>query len=147
IRVIAYNIYGFHGWPDDRPAAKAAVEQGQLPRRLAMELALYEPDIINFSESRGDDLVHEVAEHLGMHYARFPSGGNWPGALLSRFEITESQNVPLGRERPEDLYTRHWGRATLALPGGESLIVHSAHLYPTADPARRLKEIRNMLPT
>ncbi|MEQ9408495.1 MAG: hypothetical protein RIK87_12245 [Fuerstiella sp.] len=31
------------------------------------------------------------------------------------------------------------------MPGGESLIVHSAHLYPTADPTIRLQEIRAMI--
>lgn len=145
LRVIAYNVYVGKGWPSDRPRAKEAVGKEQMARRLAMELALYQPDIINFSESPGEAIAREVAAHLGMHHVRFPSGGNWPGTLLSRFEITESANVPLGRERPKALFTRHWGRATIRLPGGESLIVHSAHLYPGDDPATRLVEIRAML--
>lgn len=118
-----------------------------MAKRLAMELALYEPDIINFSESPSEAIAKEVAKHLGMNHVRFPSGGNWPGTLLSKFEITDSQNVPLGRERPNELFTRHWGRASLKLPEGESLIVHSAHLFPTPDPATRLKEIPAMLAT
>lgn len=145
LRVIAYNVYACKGWPDDRPRAKKAVKQGQMARRLAMELALYEPDIVNFSESPSETIAKEVADHLGMHHVRFPSGGNWPGTLLSRYEITEPENVPLGRERPKELFTRHWGRGVIKLPSGESLIVHSAHLYPGADPKIRLQEIKAML--
>lgn len=110
-----------------------------------MELALYDPDIINFSESPTEAIAKEVAEHLGMHHVRFPSGGNWPGTLLSRFEITGAENVPLGHERPKELFTRHWGKGTIQLPNGEPLVVHSAHLFPGADPAIRLKEVRAML--
>lgn len=145
LRVIAYNIYGLTGWPKQRTFAKKAVAEGQMAKRLAMELALYEPDIINFSESPSEELTKEVAELLGMKHVRFPSGGNWPGTLLSKFEIIESQNAPMKGQGPNELFTRHWGRATVKLPSGESLIVHSAHLYPTADPEIRLKEIRAMI--
>jgi endonuclease/exonuclease/phosphatase family metal-dependent hydrolase len=145
LRVIAYNVYVCKGWPDDRPLAKQAVQQGQMARRLAMELSLYEPDIINFSESPSEAIAKEVAGYLGMNHVRFPSGGNWPGTLLSRFEITDSENVPLGHERPKELFTRHWGRGTVKLPNGESLIVHSAHLFPGPDPTVRLQEVRAML--
>ena len=145
LRVIAYNVYACKGWPENRPLAKKVVEKGQMARRLAMELALYEPDIVNFSESPSEAVAKEVAKYLGMNHVRFPSGGNWPGTLLSRFEITDSENVPLGYERPSDLFTRHWGRGTVQLPSGEPLVVHSTHLYPVADPTIRLKEIRAML--
>lgn len=145
LRVIAYNIYKCTGWPSNRPRAKQAVLYGQMAKRLAMELALYEPDIINFSESPNEELSKKVAEHLGMNHLRFPSGGDWPGTLLSRFEIANSQNVPLDGKRPKQLFTRHWGRATIKLPSGDPLIVHSAHLYPTADPTIRLREVRAML--
>ena len=100
LRVIAYNIYGCSGWPSDRSRAKKAVAKGQMAKRLAMELALYEPDIINFSESPKEALTEEVAKLLGMHHVRFPSGGNWPGTLLSRYRIVDPKNVPLGVERP-----------------------------------------------
>jgi len=145
LRVIAYNIYACKGWPSDRALAKKAVKTGQMADRLAMELALYDPDIINFSESPSEEITKAVAKKLGMNHVRFPSGGNWPGTLLSRYEITDSENVPLGFQRPADLFTRHWGRGTVMLPNGSPLIVHSAHLYPTADPVVRLKEIRAMI--
>jgi endonuclease/exonuclease/phosphatase family metal-dependent hydrolase len=145
LRVIAYNVYACKAWPGERPRAKEAVKQGQMARRLAMELALHRPDIVNFSESPTEAIATEAAELLGMHHVRFPSGGNWPGTLLSRFEIIESHNVPLGRERPRELFTRHWGRGVIRLPNGEPLIVHSAHLFPGADPRIRLEEVRAML--
>ncbi|QEG43611.1 endonuclease/exonuclease/phosphatase family protein [Roseimaritima ulvae] len=146
LRVIAYNVYKCTGWPKDRARAKQATAAGQMPDRIAMELALYQPDIINFSESPDEAVVKRIAERLRMNYVRFPSGGNWPGTLLSRYEIEASKNVPLvSGERPKDLFTRHWGRATIRLPDAGPLIVHSAHLYPGADPAIRLREIPAML--
>lgn len=145
LRVISYNIYGLTGWPRERKLAKQAVAKGQMAKRMAMELALHDPDIINFSESPKETLTQEVAELLGMHHVRFPSGGNWPGTLLSKFEVIDSQNAPIKGEKPKELFTRHWGRATVKLSKDETLIVHSAHLYPTADPKVRLKEIRAMI--
>jgi len=145
LRVIAYNVFGCTGWPHQRKLAQQAVVKGQMAKRLAMELALHDPDIINFSESPKEELTKEVAELLGMNHVRFPSGGNWPGTILSRHEIIDSKNAPLDGERPKELFTRHWGRATIKLPNGDPLIVHSAHLFPTADPTIRLKEIRAMI--
>ena len=145
LRVIAYNVYGFIGWPQQRNLAKHAVAKRQMAKRLSMELALHDPDIINFSESPEEELTKEVAELLGMNHVRFASGGNWPGTLLSKFDIGESENAPVKDKRSEELFTRHWGRATVKLPNGDPLIVHSAHLFPTAVQTIRLKEIRAMI--
>ena len=61
-------------------------------------------------------VVKEIADRLGMKYVYFPSGQNWPGALLTRFEIVGSKNCPVvGGERPKDLFTRHWGMAEVRL--------------------------------
>jgi exonuclease III len=145
LRVIAYNVFGGTGWPQNRLLAKQMVAEGQMSKRLAMELALYRPDIVTFSESPSEKLVKEIASLLGMNYVRFPGGGKWPGTLLSRFEIIDSKNVPLDGERPKELFTRHWGRGTVKLPNQEKLIVHSAHLYPVDDSNIRLREIEAML--
>jgi endonuclease/exonuclease/phosphatase family metal-dependent hydrolase len=144
LRVIAYNVLVCRGWPSDRPLAVKAKEKGQMARRLAMELALYEPDIVNFSESPSEEVAKEVAGYLGMHHIRFPTGEHWPGTLLTRLDVIESENCPLGRERPKDLFTRHWGRAKLKLPSGDPLIVHSAHLFPQKSSPLRLQEIKAM---
>jgi hypothetical protein len=66
-------------------------------------LAPLDPNIINFSESRKEELAKEVAVLLGMYHVRFPSGGNWPGTLLSKYEIVESQNAAMNGERPKEL--------------------------------------------
>ena len=149
LRVISYNILACTGWPADRTLARRAVERKQIPRRIALELALYDPHVVTFSESPGEELTKEIAKLLGMQHVRFPSGEDWPGTLLSKFEVVESQNAPYaaaaGAKREADLFTRHWGRATLKLPSGERLVVHSAHLYPGPDSAIRLREIDVML--
>jgi endonuclease/exonuclease/phosphatase family metal-dependent hydrolase len=117
-----------------------------MPKRLADELALYEPDIINLSEAPEEVVVKEIADRLDMKYVYFPSGQNWPGSLLTRFEIVRSKNCPvIGDERPKDLFTRHWGMAEVRLRGGQTLVVHSAHLRPGAEPEIRHREVSEML--
>ncbi len=146
LRTIAYNILKCTGWPADRGLAKRAVDRAQIAKRISLELALYDPHVVTFSESPDEKFTREIAEQLGMHHVRFPSGEAWPGTLLSKFEVLESQNAPVvGGSRPADLFTRHWGRALLKLPAGGPLVVHSAHLYPGQDPAIRLREIDAML--
>src|SRR5690606_40944010 len=115
-------------------------------KRIALELALYDPHVVTFSESPDEKLTREIAELLRMHHVRFPSGEDWPGTLLSKFEVLESRNAPVvSGARPADLFTRHWGRAVLKLPSGQKLIVHSAHLFPGQDPTIRLREVEAML--
>lgn len=147
LRVISYNILACTGWPADRPLAQRAMADKQITRRLTLELALYDPHVVTFSESPSEELTKEIASLLGMNHVRFPSGEDWPGTLLSKFDVIESQNAPYaaGAKREADLFTRHWGRATLKLPSGNPLVVHSAHLYPFPDPAVRLREIDAML--
>ena len=65
---------------------------------------------------------------------------------MTRFDIIESENAPIvGGERPPDLFTRHWGRCSVRLPGRGPLIVHSAHLMPGADPSIRIREVEAIL--
>jgi endonuclease/exonuclease/phosphatase family metal-dependent hydrolase len=145
LRVISYNILECLGWPIEREQAQAARTNGQMADRLAMELALYDPDIITFSESPNETAMKHVAQRLKMHHVRFPSGGQWPGTVLSRFEIVESTNVPFGDgQRPKETFTRHWGRAVVQLAEDQKLVVHSAHLHP-AEPGIRVREIDAML--
>lgn len=144
LRVIAYNVLQCGGWPKNSPLARRAVERKQMARRFALELALYDPDIVTFSESPAPELTREVARLLGMEHARF-EGGSFPGTFMSRLKVIESRDTPVVGERPEGVFTRHWGRAVVELPDGSPLIVHSAHLFPVADPTVRLREIDAML--
>jgi len=134
LRVIAYNVLKCTGWPPDN-----VTDKNQIPTLIAQELARYNPDIINFSESPDEFVVKEIAEQLKMNYVRFPSAGNWPGTLLTHFRIVDSANVPMvSGSRPEALFTRHWGKATVEVPGYESILVHSAHLFPHDTPEARI---------
>ncbi|QDU40547.1 Endonuclease/Exonuclease/phosphatase family protein [Maioricimonas rarisocia] len=144
LRVIAYNVLQCSGWPKNAPLAQQARGRSQMARRYALELALYDPDIVTFSESPGPELTREIARLLGMEHHRF-EGGSFPGTLMSRLKVTEARDTPDVGGRPAGLFTRHWGRAVVEPPGGEPLIVHSAHLFPVADPTVRLREIDAML--
>jgi endonuclease/exonuclease/phosphatase family metal-dependent hydrolase len=131
LRLIAYNVLKCTGYPSEKMTNK-----DQMPTLMAKELAKYNPDIINFSESPDESIVKEIALKLKMNYVRFPSAGNWPGTILTHFNILESVNVPIiNGERPADLFTRHWGKAKLQLPNNKTIIIHSAHLYPHDTPA------------
>ncbi|MFG0334277.1 MAG: endonuclease/exonuclease/phosphatase family protein [Maioricimonas sp. JB049] len=144
LRVIAYNVLQCSGWPKNSPLAQRARQEKQMARRYALELALYDPDIVTFSESPGEALTGEIARLLGMEHHRF-EGGSFPGTFMSRLKVTAPRDTPVQGDRPAGLFTRHWGRAVVELPGGEPLIVHSAHLFPVADPTVRLREIDAML--
>ncbi|MFC7523700.1 endonuclease/exonuclease/phosphatase family protein [Parapedobacter sp. GCM10030251] len=165
IRSITYNVFngciGYkgingHDLPPGEQSilVKAARDLGQIPTRIMQELALYQPNIINFSESPNEETVAEMAKLLHMNYAFFPGGkngkGKFPGAILTNFEILSSETRPFANPDGdlEELFTRHWGKAKLRLPNGKSLIVHSAHLWPFAkeenDTQIRLTEISAM---
>ncbi len=161
LRTVMYNVFngcigykGINGTAlppgDESTLVKTAREMGQIPKRMAMELALYKPDIINFCEGPSEEVVADMAGMLNLHYAYFPGG--FPGAVLTRYEIISAENRPfLHKERnnPAALFTRHWGRVKLRLPDGNIVSVHSAHLWPFRkeenDTQVRLKEIREII--
>jgi len=166
IRSIAYNVFngciGYKGinGRDLPPGEQSnlvrnARELGQIPVRIMQELALYQPNIISFSESAGEETVANMAKQLGMRYAFFPGGkdrkGKFPGAILTDFEIVRAETRPFATPDGdrEELFTRHWGKAELRTPGGKSIVVHSAHLWPFAkeknDTQIRLDEISALL--
>jgi len=141
-RSIAYNVYGCKGWPERTGnRARLAAAQPLLPKRLALELALYAPDVVTISEAPDEEGIQLIASELGMGHTFFPSPEAFPGAVLSRFPITESTNCPLAENalRPGDCFTRHFGRAVLEAGFGK-LVVYSAHLHPSSR-AIRLREI------
>jgi endonuclease/exonuclease/phosphatase family metal-dependent hydrolase len=149
LRSITYNVLACMGYRkknDQRRSHRPAIPRDQMTTRFALELGLYQPDIVSFQESPGEQVVADIAEKAGLrHHCFFHSGQAWPGAILSRYRIVEYQNCPLKSfaARPPDLFTRHWGRAVLETDGGE-LVVYSAHLFP-GDSSRRAPEVREML--
>lgn len=143
ITTITYNVYAFQGYPktDDTQFILTDVHE-QMPERIAMELALYRPDIITFQEAPPESEVRKAAEKLEMHYTYFPGG--FPGALLTRFEILSAQNCPLvQKSEPGDLFSRHWGKALLKSED-EEIMIYSAHLHPSND-AIRAREVEEVL--
>jgi endonuclease/exonuclease/phosphatase family metal-dependent hydrolase len=152
LSVITYNLFLGSSWPTDRELSFKANQKGQISSRVAMELAIYEPDIIAFSEAPVEPEVQYIADYLNMEYIYFPSAGtnsgSWPGAILTRHEILNSENVPIvGRQRPENLFTRHWGKAQVRLNNGEEIIIHSTHLHHAVgdERRRRYNEITEIL--
>ncbi len=146
LTTIAYNIYKCTGWPPALAAKRLGNVKQHVPERLALELAAYKPDIVNFAEAPTEPVVRRIAERLGMNHVFFRSGEAWPGAILTRFDIADHRNCPLikGR-RPKPLFTRHWGRATIKTgrPFGD-VVVHSAHLHP-ANPVVRKMEVLEVI--
>jgi endonuclease/exonuclease/phosphatase family metal-dependent hydrolase len=145
LRTISYNILACKGYPEtevNRERLRRA--RPQMVERLARELELYDPDIVTFQESPTEEKVAAIAQAMGRYYTYFPGG--FPGAVISKHRIVESENCPLVTgARPNDLFTRHWGRAVLDV-AGRRLIVYSAHLHPSKQEVRK-REVTEALQT
>ncbi|MCH8978641.1 MAG: endonuclease/exonuclease/phosphatase family protein [Armatimonadetes bacterium] len=146
LRTITYNVLACRGYPttdDNRAVLRAA--RKQMPARIALELALYEPDVVTFQESPSKSVVAEIADRMGMNHTYFPRG--FPGTVITRFEITESTNKPLAAGVTTDdvkgLFTRHWGRAVLKTDDGD-LVIYSVHMHP-GNVQTREREVTQML--
>jgi len=153
LRTITFNVLACNGYPERRAnKARLARARSQMTTRFALELGLYKPDIVSFQEAPPKETVTRIAEQMSMEFVYFPGGweGNedwpdgFPGAIMTRFPILESQNCPLVQgSRPEDLFTRHWGRAVLQTDTGK-LFFYSAHLHPE-DETIRAQEVTEIL--
>lgn len=153
LRTITYNVLACNGYPRGRAnEERLASAQKQMAARFALELALYEPDIVSFQEGPTEKTVASIAEQMGMRYAYFAPGISsfkgypigFPGAIITRYKIVEAENCPLIQgSRPEDLFTRHWGRAVLRT-ATEELAFFSGHLHPSSADIRA-REIAEML--
>lgn len=146
LRTVAYNVFGCTGYPPE--AAREALGEdvrAQVAARIAAALATLESDIVTLCECPDEETIRAIADDLGMDCVRFPGPQLWPGTLLTRLEIVDAENCPYpGGARPEELFTRHWGRALLRQPDGTELVVHSAHLHPR-DERRRKREVAAVL--
>ena len=138
MRTIAYNVYGFDGYQHRSEWGKRGKVGGKVPvvgaREIGQALKNYGPDIVTTSESRDEAAVAALAEALGFVYVYFPSFGLWPGGVVTKYRVLESENCPVVGKRRVDLFTRHWGRVVLETGEGQVVIVHSVHTFAgTAD--------------
>jgi endonuclease/exonuclease/phosphatase family metal-dependent hydrolase len=147
---MSYNILACLGFPETETNRERFLAMApQQPSRMANELSLYRPDIVTFSESVLRGTAERIGVAMGMNVAWFPPGVpsfkgypiGFPGTVLTRFKILESQNAPGNSD--SELYTRHWGRA-LVHTGSEEIAIHSGHLNPHKGEIR-MKEIDGML--
>ena len=153
LRVISYNVLACRGYPEtDANRERLSRARENMAARFALELDLYQPDIVTFQESPSEEMVASIALHMGMNYAFFPGGwpgsdewpGGFPGTIMTRFPILEKENCPMvDGKRPLVLFSRHWCRALLKTENGE-LSVYSAHLHPS-DGGTREREVTEIL--
>lgn len=131
LRTISYNVLACTGFPPNKARMAVPDLRREMPKRFATALRRYVPDVLTFSEAPADDILREMASAMGMHLAIFPSPEQWPGALMTKYDMKLQQNCPIdGGKRPDLLFTRHWGMASLTTPMGD-LKVHSVHLHPS----------------
>ncbi|MBX3178280.1 MAG: endonuclease/exonuclease/phosphatase family protein [Candidatus Hydrogenedentes bacterium] len=140
---ISYNVLACRGYPYlDTDTERGARAAAQMADRVAMELALYSPDIVTFQESPAEAVAEQIANALGLSHAWFPGG--FPGTIISRFPISNSVNhSKTDDSHPADLFTRHFCQASLRHPDGE-ITLFSAHLHPS-DAAVREREVTAIL--
>ncbi|MFM2092216.1 MAG: hypothetical protein RLZZ127_2705 [Planctomycetota bacterium] len=137
LRVVTYNVLGLRGFPARQGGPVAFPEpHPALVTELAGRIAGWRADIVLLQEAPPEAVVRELARQAGMHAAfwstRGPSGAEWPfgfpGAVLSRFPLTQVQDRAAALRTPADArFHRHWGEATAMTPGGP-LRVAGMHL-------------------
>jgi len=149
MNTLTYNVRAFQtAASEDIPPPQQVIGD------MARALAPYDLDVLCLQEASREAWIADLAEKMGMAYAYFPGGWRnegWPegisGAVLSRYPILDATPHPSihWSERPEDLFTRFWGRAVLDTPDGP-LAVHAAHLHHIS-PETRLREVGAILDT
>jgi endonuclease/exonuclease/phosphatase family metal-dependent hydrolase len=154
LRTISYNVLACGGYPKNAANTwRFEAAAPQMLTRYALELGLYRPDIVSFSESVLRPDAEKIARDLGFRLAYFEPGVpsfkgypiGFPGTVFTHHEILESENCPYasGRTRDPELFTRHWGRALLKT-NDEEIAFFSAHLNPHKQEIR-LREIEDIL--
>ncbi len=146
IVTISYNVYQLKGFPETHDTRSILKDMNsQMTERLALELALYKPNIITFQEAPGEQEVKIIADLLGMNYTYFEGG--FPGAILTKLEIVSAKNCPLvTMKEPGGLFSRHWGKATLKSKEDE-IQLYSIHMHPSNDEIRdrEVTEVLNVM--
>lgn len=140
---ITYNVRACEGWGARKGyEARLAAARKQFPLRLALEFALYKPDVITLMEAPREATVAELAGHLHMQYFHYAEGA--PGAILTRCPVVESKDRPGGSGPcPEALRGRYFARTVLDTALGR-IILYSAHLT-SRNKERRMKEVHAII--
>ena len=145
MRIGTYNVYGLRGYP-----AEVAAQQlgGPLDERAAAHFArvfnALGCDALALQEGVAHSQMQRIAALQGCGLATLPSPLDWPGHLLSRYDIVESRvfshYAPDAEARP---LTRAAGAVLLDVGPGARLWVVVVHLFPgVGHAARRLQESR-----
>lgn len=155
MRVMTYNIRSFEGYaPEGKwDRCQDVIWGGQMMDRFVQEIRLHDPTVLCLQEVPSEAVIVRLAARLDMEYTHFKGGWKnkgWPegisGAVLSKYPIVEAASHPSlnWTERPEDLFTRFWGRVVLKTPIGP-VAVHAMHGYHK-DSDVRLRELAEVLP-
>ncbi len=144
LRAISYNVHAFGPIaPTDEGKRLIGRARARLLDRYAIELALYEPDVLCLQEASSAAEVSGLAERLEMHHVYLPGGyvddngkvhPMFNGAILSRHPIREHQDCPSSSAQLDrrKVFSRHLGRALIAT-GDErwgDLAVFGCHMLP-----------------
>lgn len=98
LRVLSYNIHKCIGGLDRRYEPKRVAE---VIRKLDVDVVMLQEVDHGVPRSRGDKQVELLGDELGlMHRTWFPNvqvrgGGHYGNAILSRYPLIESTNIPL----------------------------------------------------
>jgi hypothetical protein len=77
LRTITYNVLACRGYPEtDTNRERLRRARPQMVERFALELALYEPDLVTFQESPSEAMIAAIARAMGQEF--------WSNAVLAR---------------------------------------------------------------
>ena len=139
---LAYNVQGWMGYPRHCLEGMSSRSVGKL---FSEALAKYNPDIITLSEASLGPILDTVIKELGVNHVIFPSSLSWPGVVLTKYRILQSESYSLKRKYwSKGLFTRHWGRVLLETDS-PVIAIHSLHLFPGPHPEVRKLEIPEVL--
>lgn len=146
VRILCYNIH--HCNPPSKPdfidiQAVADVINKEKPDLVALQ----EVDV-NTGRSGNVDQARELAEKTGMnvYFAKAIDfdGGQYGVAILSKFDILESNNYPLPSKPSTNGEPRVLGTIKVKTPEGIELIFGSTHLDSQKEDTNRLLQIKEI---
>lgn len=143
MRIGTYNVQAFRGYPAE--AARRVLGRGDTAaaaQHFVRVFAVLGCDVLALEEGVSVGQIARVAEALGVAAATFPSPVHWPGHILTRYPILETESYAPAPSRAAELapFSRMGGAARLGLPDGSELWVAAVHLHPRYDDIRVLEK-------